>query len=995
MKEYRVIGYSPQQWLTKRFVQYVLTAFLCCCHQYSTGTEILPFHNYSIRDGLSANQINTLCQDSKGNLWIGTTEGISVFDGTTFHNYTPDDGLSFSFVNCIIESKLHPGMMYIGTNGGGLSIFEKGRFTSLLFGQNSVSNSINALYEENDGSLLVGTDSTLFRVRDNRITTPPVTLPVSIERIVRTNDGNIWIATNKSIYIYSPAYTLLSFIPINLPGDDYIRSVCYDGASTFWFCTTDGRVFEIRDMKITVERQLGLGPVQFILDDHAGYLWIGTTHGLLKIASSELQSGEPITYLKEHGLPDNFLNSALIDSENDFWFGSYGKGLTRLTNHALRFIYLSALPPAPNNNGSSSDSNHHIWAASEQGVWEIWQSPLQHWSYKFHPIPPPATSTYLSSIDVDRFNRLWIIWGNGHVEWHTIKPVTNSSSILTRLGQLRPDYLTQQTPALCFMVDSKNRLWCSYQKLGISVFDIQTRALLKQFPIKLTHQDISIRAMYEDSRGNVWLGDFSNGLIRMDVRDLENPVQTVITTKNGLSGNEIRAIYEDAQHSIWIGTRYTGLAKLVPDQNFQEYHVEKVYSIKNGLLTNTIWSITQTDDEQLWIGTHSGLQSLDEKSKVPFGYQEDLVGNRITSCGNIPGKFVWATTLEGIYIYEYQNNAIDTSSHPVIIKELSADNKPTNLSESLTFKHNTNNYSIQYIAISLKHGALLQYSYRLLGLETGWHAPTRQREITYASLAPGSYTFEVKSITYDGIESAPAQISFTVIPPFWVRWWFIALCVIALSLMLFGIYRYNVRRLLEIERLRVRIASDLHDDVGSTLTKITVHSELLQSIENKDEMRISIRKIGDMSRELVTTMSDIVWSIDARNDSVGDLLDRMEEFAQEVLLPREIEMKFHHEGLPVHQKLSVDVRQNIYFIFKEAVNNCVKYSGATFVQISIVNTPTEFLMTIEDNGKGLQDKKSGTGHGLRNMRMRAERIQAHFDLLSDTGTKVILRGKGL
>jgi len=156
-------------------------------------------------------------------------------------------------------------------------------------------------------------------------------------------------------------------------------------------------------------------------------------------------------------------------------------------------------------------------------------------------------------------------------------------------------------------------------------------------------------------------------------------------------------------------------------------------------------------------------------------------------------------------------------------------------------------------------------------------------------------------------------------------------------------------------------------------------------------MNISLKKIGEMSRELVTTMSDIVWSIDARNETIGNLIDRMEEFAHSVLTPKDIVVEFQTHGLSTNKKLSVDLRQNIYFIFKEAMNNIVKYSEATSVTIILLNNEREFIMTIEDNGKGLEHKKSGTGHGLRNMKMRAERISGAIDIRSKNGTKVTLK----
>jgi signal transduction histidine kinase len=251
----------------------------------------------------------------------------------------------------------------------------------------------------------------------------------------------------------------------------------------------------------------------------------------------------------------------------------------------------------------------------------------------------------------------------------------------------------------------------------------------------------------------------------------------------------------------------------------------------------------------------------------------------------------------------------------------------------------------------------------------------------------------VRGSNHDGVwNEHGAAVRLVITPPFWKTWWFRFLAASVAAGLLLMIYRYRIARLLEVERLRVRIASDLHDDIGATLTKISLHSELIEESAEPNEIRESLRKIGAMSRELVTTMSDIVWSIDARNDTVGDLVDRMRDFAVGVLSAKAATVTFDLAGLEVQKKLPVNLRQNIYLIFKEAINNIAKHAAASQVEVQLRNAEGKFRMTVRDDGQGWRgnEYEKQTGHGLRNMKMRAVRIGGHLDISRNGGCTVSL-----
>jgi signal transduction histidine kinase len=234
-----------------------------------------------------------------------------------------------------------------------------------------------------------------------------------------------------------------------------------------------------------------------------------------------------------------------------------------------------------------------------------------------------------------------------------------------------------------------------------------------------------------------------------------------------------------------------------------------------------------------------------------------------------------------------------------------------------------------------------------------------------------------------------------ITPPLWQRWWFRTAVILAGLMAVYALHLYRIRRVREIERLRTRIASDLHDDIGSALTRISVHSQQILSRTDPERMVQSTRKINELSRDTISTMSDIVWSIDARNDTLADFLGRMQDLTHTMLSERDIQVSFTQKGMDRAKPMRVEVRQNLYYIFKEAIHNVARHSGADRVEILIDNSESVFRMEISDNGTGFDPQSVKGGNGLKNMKMRAGRIGAALDIRNGTGCVIRLEMKGL
>jgi two-component sensor histidine kinase len=319
-----------------------------------------------------------------------------------------------------------------------------------------------------------------------------------------------------------------------------------------------------------------------------------------------------------------------------------------------------------------------------------------------------------------------------------------------------------------------------------------------------------------------------------------------------------------------------------------------------------------------------------------------------------------------------------------------------NAMESITLSHRQNFFSFEFSSMDFSDPENNRFMYMLEGIDEEWIYSGDRNFAAYTKIDPGEYHFRVRGTNSDGRWSeAEASIWLTITPPFWQRWWFRGTMILLGLLGIYAIHLYRIRRVREIERLRTRIASDLHDDIGSALTRISVHSQQIMSQEELGRIRQSTRKISELSREVVSTMSDIVWSIDARNDTLADMLSRMQDLTHSLLADHDIQVSFSHKGMDLKKPLKVQYRQNLYYIFKEAIHNIAKHSGADRVEIEIENTHAGFQMKIADNGSGYDPVSTKGGNGIRNMQMRAGRMGAKLAITTDQGVLIDLKMKSL
>jgi signal transduction histidine kinase len=447
------------------------------------------------------------------------------------------------------------------------------------------------------------------------------------------------------------------------------------------------------------------------------------------------------------------------------------------------------------------------------------------------------------------------------------------------------------------------------------------------------------RDLFLDHAGRLWLANTTLGLLRLDNLTADRLNFVRYTSAEGLSSNGIYCVTEDEFGRIYIGSG-RGLDRLNPDTG----QIENFTTV-DGLPNSDVQVAYRDRKNALWFTTSNGLARFQpepaRQRKPPTVLITGLQVNGIAQAVSILGE----------------------TSIPEF--NLDSDQRQVN---------------IEFIGLGATLGEKLRYEYRLTG---GDWIQTNERTVNFANLSSGSYRFEIRAVTADRIVSqTPAVISFRIATPLWQRWWFIALITILIASAVYLIYRNRLARLLELERMRTRIATDLHDDIGANLTRISLLSEIAKQANGNGKM---LSSIADIARESVGSMNDIVWAISPEHDSLLDLTRRMRQHAEEVFTFREINLQFNAPSSDSDLKLSVGVRRDLLLIFKEAVNNAARHSDCSQVKIEFRAENSVLSLHIKDNGKGIDLSLETEGQGLRSMTRRASSLGGKLKVDSHAG----------
>jgi two-component sensor histidine kinase len=538
-----------------------------------------------------------------------------------------------------------------------------------------------------------------------------------------------------------------------------------------------------------------------------------------------------------------------------------------------------------------------------------------------------------------------LFWTSGQFNLFTFDPVTRSMQpFRDNKGSL---FFKDMA---CWSLQKKGDwIWAGAAK-GLYKINIRTREVVKLsiHPVL----DFGINDISMDSDGGCWISTAGGGIIYYNE---QTGAVKQYTNREGLSNNTVCGLLRDKNNDLWIST-YAGLSYF----NRQANQFTNFYA-KDGLNTDEFnrKAFFKLRDGRLVFGGMNGYMVFDPAEAFRL---ENPVNILLTRFSKTNGN---GETTETIFdIGELKKIVIDPGDKF---------------------------FSFHFTLSNLYDPAANRYSYQLEGLDNAWHSLGNQPFISFNGLPAGDYVLKIKGNAGKGAASSnEISLAIVVKQVFYKTAWFILLIVLATAAMVYFIVRYRINQVKKIQFLRTRIASDLHDDVGSSLTRITVLADAIQREEMKASASEQLGAIAGISRGAVSTMKDVIWSIDSRNDTMGGMIQYMQEHMYNMLTPANIDYELTHTGLMDGEKLDMNFRQNVYLTFKEAINNVVKHAGATRVQVDLKKENGLFMMQIKDDGKGLSKTKTN-GQGLYNMKLRADRLKASLAINSEKGVTVLLK----
>lgn len=1005
---------------------------------FSARGERYPFKVYTIADGLAHDDVNRIVRDSRGFLWFCTGDGLSRFNGYSFKTYTQEHGLPSRNINGLLETR--EGEYLIATSGG-LAVFDplgKAFHWNLFENKldrdtndppmfrtffppedpgNRRANTIYDLAQTTSGAVYVGTNHGLFRVE--KAGTEWVFHKVESElfqdktlvynTLHGDRKGGLWVVANGAVYRIAPdgAISMLNDVGGNYVLEDHDGRIWVDsggeevGIRRFVF---DG---DVPRLEYTFNKQDGLPATSFtraVAETVDGRIFV-VSNGTVGEYQPLATPGEPRFNFADADLADN----GAIDSGGNLWFGTEGKGAWKLSLTGFATFGPEAGGPKAPISSLILDDAGTVYLLNEDDLINRLEEgkiesvkPLgfkgRGWGYRFLDFRSSNGEWWIPSID-------------GLLRYPAVADLRDLSrtaplKIFTTNDGLFANYV------LNIFEDSRRDVWIAASNGTDSLhrWDRATDKIVRYTAADGIPSALgSVTSFGEDAAGNLWFSFYYGGLIRY-----RRGVFRTFTAAEGIPEGGINNFLSDSKGRFWIATRTRGLFRVNdPDAETPVFHN---LSARQGLLSNEATCLAEDKLGRVYIGTGRGLNRLDPDANTFRSYSQadGLPGNYVSHCRADRNGVLWVAGNNSVARFVPGADK-PPSAPPVFVDGLSINGVSRRVSElgetkieGLRLGPEQKQIQINFFALGFDSGDTLRYQYKLN--EQDWSSPSDQRTVSL-NLSAGTYQFAVRAITADGVPSVtPAVVTFTIARPVWQRWWFVTLVVLVLAGAVFAFVRSRIakarqlqkareERIAELQRVRSRIATDLHDDIGSSLTQIAVYSELARQRESENgKAGEPLDMITNVADELVDTMSDIVWAINPTKDHLQDLTQRMRRFAANVLSAKDIDLEFRAPDSENDIPLGANIRREVFLIFKETINNIVKHSAAKTATVEFRLEPQYMTIVLRDDGQGFDPqaavgqngqpdwKRFRGGNGLLNMKKRAGDLGGSYTVESAPGS---------
>ena len=1003
-----------------------LLAFFFDLFLYGAAQEkTIVFNHLSSEDGLSDNRVTCILRDKNGFMWFGTKDGLSRYDGHDFYVYRhrENDSTSLCSNNITCLSHDDDSILWIGTSSSGFCAydfrtqkFETYNNQKLPLSSNTINaitfdSARNALWLGINGGLYLFSlqtrtiisrnpelrnvyavhtrDSTVFvgsLVQSLRKTGDPIAKPQALtgartlNTIFEGGDGQLWCgAWDNALHEFNDdAQLLQSYIfdgtnKLNFSTDEII-SIAEDGSRILWCGTKSSGLhfFDLKTKSFSTDIQLShaiTSRVYSIYRDDFNRMWVGTEQGLY--VHDPLQNQFDVTLLP---IPEEKINCRVFDRV--------------ITNGGSEYIIAAC--------GlfyKKKNEKEYLF---------------KHFDYRNERL---QLTSMLKSEDGNIFigtNKTTFILDTINVELNLI----HSNE------QLKNDlfyalYSSRITGLSDVHIGNRNLIAALAYGHTILVADVERKNL---YFLATPKGDTTIkyeyyfRKIFRDAQNRIWICGSTDGIIQLlippdfhpdsfPVLDTQNH-QIIVRSRDWkntggnqkIPVNDVYDIIENNDGSFWLTSEISGLIRFSPGNE------DTPFSFAGGEY-KSLQGLAKQDENTLWIITSKGLLNynvssgiyklFDAKHGVPQGVTGHFFSDSdSTLSAGFDGGFVSFNPekilkdIEPPHVHITRLWVMDQAADSLLLS-------------NLKFRYDRNFLKFYLSSNCFSNNEQVTYLYQLAGIDDDWRTNEHDPFITYTNLPPGKFEFRFKAVNSDGLESEMGSLPVTITPPFYKTIYFYLLIGIAIFLAAYSFYRYRIRQLLKLQEVRNKIARDLHDDIGSTIGSINLYSQVanlkLSEIKN-EEVKSILDKIEISSREIIDKTGDAVWAANPANDTLSNLIFRVEGYAASVLGTAGIGFKIVRDEKLSETFLEMAERKNLFLVFKEAIHNIIKYAEATKVEILIEKKEGHLQMIIADNGKGFSaNGKVYNGNGIKNMKARVESMNGIFNITSDEKNGTVVK----
>lgn len=992
--------------------------------------------NFSVRDGLPGRLVLDITRDQSGLFWLATNKGLSRFDGyefINFNNYDYSLGIEDQeFHMSSIENGNGQFVIAHGNEELALELFSLNTFTPIQLDLSVFPNKISSIYTKKKGDTFIATEEKgsikVWRLLADLTFEEVIHLEVPKQK--KSRKINLFVDSNNNYWLSLSDNGLFHFSKNGRLEKQYAQSdfsnknnnnfeiVFFheDQQNQIWLTFKDEEgVYKLGKEQTRFQKPTELNQEVFyskVWEDAQGNL-------LFKIAphlnAAHLQN---LVCLTPDGTQTSFpeLRASLrfvsaIYGRNFFEMMLAGtpSGLKIFTKNQPAFQNFVKEEVEPGNwgmiiRGIAGDNKGNIYFGAENGV-------LFHFnkSTQITSSLPFNRYTYLKdgetyaggrTIYLDKQDNLWSLGNNSttHTYLHRFNLKTKQTETTVFEGIVENFFFDGKRFFYFFNVNQTLE-----DAKSLLTYDLQT----KKFSPWLDQNgnnpltDKRTRSFYADDGSIFWIGT-TDGLVKINLEKKEfESISLKYENGERYNSQEVIAIMPIGEE-LWVGTNNGFLAIDIVKNSIIE-----TFTPEDGLVSKSVCGILSDKDQNLWLSTFDGLSFYDRKNKTFKNFfEKDGLShyefNRMAFYKD-SDKFYFGG-MNGVNAFDAEillakktenhlaltrliKSFVDRDTQEVLVAGL--DKKQTIVMEP--------NYAFFEFHFSMPNflSEEIRYSAWLENYEQGWNFLGPVPKVRYSKLPAGDYKLHIKAIDDKGNPSQnELLIPIFIREYFYNQLWFRALISSLLAFGIWGLIRYDTNQKLKAERLRTKLSSDLHDEVSGLLAGIAMQTDLMQMTIQEGKNKTQLAKIGQTSRSAMSRMGDVIWSVDARKDKLGDLFLRMQEHTSEILQPLDINFRFDIGKFNVQKKINLSIRQNLYLIFKEAINNVAKHSTASMVDISLKNDGNKFLMRIKNNGEAKNIQKSfKTGQGLTNFKMRAAQVNGELTILNKDGFEVLLKMK--